>query len=112
MPCPASTKLMRRSTSGQDTSPDVGVSIQVVPYSATRVSLLISQSLDGSVAYLSYRVAAVIGRGMMLTSYSPVLKLTIGDDGELVRGPIYAISADGGNVISYWDSHLPDPIGE
>lgn len=109
MPCPAATKLMRKSTSGQDVI-IVGTSSTIlVPHSETRVSLVI---WIGAIvpAFLSWGKDAVAGRGLRLDEWNSFVKLTIGEDGAIVRGPIYAISSAVNTPMGYWDAHLPPVI--
>lgn len=105
MPCPASTKLMRTSQSGQWATLVAVTSTLLVPYDKDRVTLVISPPLAQALR-LSLRTDAATALGILLTSAMPPLVLTLGDHGALVMGPIYALKTAGGEAITCWDTAL------
>lgn len=109
MPCPASTRLMRKSTSGQQTVNVAVASTLLVPYSPTRVALIISSGTLGPVN-LSLRQAATSVIGLNIALDGPPLVLTLGDHGALVMGPIFAACPGGAENVTVWDAHLPEVI--
>lgn len=105
MPCPASTKLMRRSQSGQWKATLAASPVVIVPYERDRVSLVIGPPTTGPV-WLSLRAPNSGGVGIRFTSASVPLILTLGDHGQMVCGPIYAVSENGPEDVYVWDTSV------
>lgn len=103
---------MRKSSSGQTIiSCPEGQWTQIVPYSTTRVALIIS-TWGNSEIRLSLRTRPDVQHGLWLPLTALPLVLTMGDHGEIVRGSIYATPNSGTAYVTVWDTHLPDILPE
>lgn len=100
---------MRSGSSGSQVV-NVGVASTIlVPYSPTRVALVISAPLTNPM-FLALRQAAASAGGILCAAGDPPLVLTLGDHGALVMGPISAIIPAGAENVTYWDAHVPERI--
>lgn len=105
MPCPASTKLMRTSRSGQWTTTVGATAVELVPFDPNRVALLIPSSTVGDL-WLGLRSTPSSLHGMRIPSGAIATILTLGDHGALVQGPIQAVVDGGTDTITCWDSSV------
>lgn len=109
MPCPASTKLMRKSRSGQQRVALTSTSSQFVPRCEDRVALIISPSASSGI-HLSIGSAAVSDDSVYIPINGTPLVLTLGDHGDMVRGPFYATAPDANINGCYWETLLSGPL--
>jgi hypothetical protein len=103
---------MRQSQSSQTVviCPE-GEWTQIVPYSVTRVALIIS-TYSGSEIRLALRTRPDAAAGLWLPLTALPLVLTMGDHGEMVRGSIFAAPNSGQAQITIWETHLPERLPE
>ena len=93
---------MKRSDKSQQSILCAAAGHVLVPYAEDRVCLILS-SHPTSLLTLSLTSAAGVGLGVTIPAAGAPLRLSLGECGAIVKGPIYAADGTFPNTFSYWE---------
>lgn len=102
---PGETMLnqMKRSGASQQSVTVTALGQAVVPYSESRVALVLS-SLAGTVLTYSLRPQVGVGAGITIPAGGAPVALSLASHGSVVKGPIYLADGTVPSTITYWES--------
>lgn len=99
-------ELAKRTTMSETVLSAPATGVLAIPYSETRVALLITNRHTTQTLVVGYGADIAFTGGIFLASGGGSILLNANDHGAMVRGPFVARGNAGTGTIAFWETHL------